>query len=514
MGRIEKALRNASWGVISRAINVLILFIGRTVFIYVLGEQYLGISSLFTNILSVLSLAELGFAEAITFSLYKPLAENNEKKVSAIMKFFKRVYILIGFIILTIGFLLIPFLNVLVKDVPDIQENIKLIFILYVVNSAMSYFYAYKSTLLEATQEKYITSIVYMFICLIKTVINCIILYATKNFILYLIIEIIATLLYNFIVSYIANKKYPNIFILKSKISKEEKSIILKNVRAMFFYKVSGVFLTSTDNIIINTYVGTVLVGKYSNYTLITNQLYVFILQIFNALTASIGNLAAVETKEKQYTVFKNIFFLTFVIYCFSTSLVWILVNPFISLIWSNNYVLPDITVALIVIIFYIMGNMTIFNSFRITNGLFAKGQYRPIAMVIINIILSIILVKPLGINGVLLATIIARLVTEVWFDPYLIYKYVFNQKLKGYWYLIIKYTLTTLGVCLVSKWITNKIVIENLILALIVKGFVTFVIAGITIYIIYHKTEQFEYFKKLIQNCIKKIITKFKFIK
>lgn len=355
MGRVDAALKNASVGIISKALNILILFGGRTIFIYTLGEQYLGISSLFSNILTVLSLVELGFAEAITFSLYRPIANKNEKELSKLMKYFKKVYNLIGVIVFIIGILVMPFINIFITDVPDIKEDIKVIFFLYVTNTAMSYFYAYKSTLLEANQQKYITSVLYVLICLIKTIANCVTLYITKNFILYLAIEIIATVCYNFSISYFTNKRYPNVFRGEDKLEKVKKKEIFRNVKAMFFYKVSGVFLTSTDNIIISSFIGTVLVGKYSNYALITNQVYVFILQVFNALTASIGNLAAVESKEKQYQVFLNIFFFTFVIYCFSTALLWNVINPFVSFIWTNNYVLPNTTVAFIIIIFYIM---------------------------------------------------------------------------------------------------------------------------------------------------------------
>ena len=509
VGRVERVFKNASWGIISKFINTLILFLGRTVFIHQLGEQYLGVSSLFANILTVLSLAELGFAEAITFSLYKPLAENDSKKVAQIMNFFKKVYITIGIIIFVMGVCITPFVNLLVNNVPNIKESIYVIFLLYIINTSCSYFYSYKSTLLEASQEKYITSLAYTIICLIKTIINCAILILTKNFILYLIVEILGTVLYNILISYITQKKYSDYLISKETIEKSEKKDIIKNVKAMFFYKVSGVFLTSTDNIIINSFVGTILVGKYSNYTLITTQIHVFMLQIFNAFTASIGNLAATETKEKQYEVFLKVLFVTFVIYCISSSLILILITPFINFMWTDNYILPNITVLLVTIIFYIMGTMTTFNSFRISNGLFVQGQYRPVAMVILNIVLSLILVKPLGINGVLIATIVARLGTEAWFDPYLIYKKVFKRSFKEYLKYYSKYTITTIIIWIILIIISNYINVGSLFLEILIKAIITLCVSTLIIILIYNKTDEFKYFKSIFKTYTKKLLNR-----
>lgn len=511
MGRIEKTVKNAFWSIFCKLISILALFGGRTVFIYILGEQYLGVSSLFTSILNVLSLTELGFAEAITYNLYKPIAQNDKRKISEIMQYFKRIYQVIGILIFIIGVLLIPFLHYLVKDVPDIQENIKLIYILYVINSAMSYFYVYKSILLEACQQKYIVSIINTVVCLIKTILSAVVLLITKNFILYLVIEILSTIIFNIIVSHVTQKKYPDFIQKGLKLSEEEKKGIISNVKAMFFYKASGVVLTSTDNIIINTFVGTVLVGKYSNYTLITNQVYNFMLQIFNAATASIGNIVASETTQKQYSVFKRMIFFAFVIYCISSVLLWNLINPFIKLVWGEKYILSPITVIMIIINFYLIGNLTVISSFRTTNGLFVQGKYRPIIMAVLNIIISLMLVKTYGINGVLIGTIVSRLVTQAWFDPYLIYKVVFKKSVKEYFKSSLIYICITVICCIIStiinKYINTNISLLNFMLYLIIS----LIVSIGSIYIIYRKNNDFKYFTNIFRTYAEKIKNKFK---
>lgn len=505
MSRTEKTLKNIIFGLGSKILNVLIAFGTRTVFIYALGKEYLGVSSLFTSILTVLSLAELGFAEAITYNLYKPLAEENKEKVTSIMHFFKKVYLIVGLTVFVLGMALIPWLDYLVTDVPEIKENITVIYILYVINSAISYLYVYKSTLLEAAQQKYLISTVNTIVTLIKSILNCVLLLITKNFLLYLVIEIVGTVLYNIIISRVTEKKYPNM--LRDSdvtLSKEEKKGILKNVKAMFFYKASGVVLTSTDNIVINGFINTVTVGIYSNYTLITNQVYTIILQIFNAATASIGNLAVCENKDKQYEVFRKMQFFCFAIYCVCCAMLFVLLNPFIKIWIGDQYLLPISTIIVIIINFYLTGILTVIASFRTTNGLFVQGQYRPIIMAVINIIVSIVLVKLYGITGVVLGTIISRLCTQAWYDPCLIYKKVFSKNVGEYFWTNIKYIIVTITCCGLAYIMANYIVLSNAIINLIIKAVIAFLIPIIAIVLLYRKTFEFNYFLQLIKKYLK----------
>ena len=509
MERTKKAFINALAGVVGKLITTISTFIGRTVFIHMLGVEYLGASSLFTSILTMLSLAELGFSTAITYNLYRPLAKENIKKTAAFMNFYKKVYVIIGITIFIIGLILIPFLDeIITDDIPNIKESIYLIYVMYLINTSISYFFVYRATLLEASQNKYIVSFSNTTVSVIKTLCNSITLVLTKNFILYLIIEIAATVLYNILISYIAKRKYKEVLQdTESKLKKREKVLIFNNVKAMFLYKVSGVVLDGTDNIIISRYLGTVAVGIYSNYYTIINQVYTFVLQIFQAATASIGNFAVERKKQEQERVFNNIIFLSFVIYFICSVLLFNCLNPFIKL-WIGDSYLLDISIVIVLVLnFYITGMLSPITSFRNANGLFMQGRYRPLLMAIINIIVSIILVEWIGLMGVFVGTIIARATTQLWYDPWLIYKKVFHKSSITYYIKYIYYILVTIVGCTIVYLLNNLLNISNIVLLLIVNIIFSFIVVFAIVFILFRKTNEFNYAKGLIVNAISKII-------
>lgn len=511
MERTKKTFVNAIFGVADKLIATIVTFVSRTIFIYTLGAEYLGVSSLFTSILTMLSLAELGFATAITYNLYKPLAKGNVKKTAAYMNFFRKVYIIVGIVILIVGLMLMPFLKEIISDdVPNIKESIYLIYFLYLLNTAISYFLVYKATLLEANQNKYIVSVSHAIVSVIKTIANSIALIITKNFILYLIIEIVCTVLYNLIISFVADKKYKEILSSKeSKLNKREKKLIFNNVKAMFLYKVSGVILDGTDSIIISRYLGTITVGIYSNYYTIINQVYSFILQIFQASTASIGNLAVEKGKEDQERVFNNMMFLSFVIYFICSALLFNCLNPFITLWLGSDYLIDIVVVAVLVLNFYITGMLSPITSFRTANGLFMQGRYRPLIMAIINIVVSIILVKLIGLVGVFIGTIIARVSTQLWYDPYLIYKKAFGKSPKVYFIKYILYIVITIIGCAIIYGVSQLINIQNSIILLLFNIILSIVVVSLMTIIIFRHTSEYMYVKDLAKKILNKLKSK-----
>lgn len=511
MERTKKTFVNAIFGVADKLIATIVTFVSRTIFIYTLGAEYLGVSSLFTSILTMLSLAELGFATAITYNLYKPLAKGNVKKTAAYMNFFRKVYIIVGIVILIVGLMLMPFLKEIISDdVPNIKESIYLIYFLYLLNTAISYFLVYKATLLEANQNKYIVSVSHAIVSVIKTIANSIALIITKNFILYLIIEIVCTVLYNLIISFVADKKYKEILGSKeSKLNKREKKLIFNNVKAMFLYKFCAVILDGTDNIIISRYLGTVMVGIYSNYYTIINQVFAFILQIIQASTASIGNLAVEKGKEDQERVFKNIIFLSFIIYFICSALLFNCLNPFITLWLGESYLLETSVVVALVFNFYTTGMLSPVTAFRTANGLFMQGKYRPLIMAILNIIISIVLVKVMGLIGVFIGTIIARLVTQVWYDPYLIYKKAFGKSPKIYFKKYILYILVTIIGCVIIYEVNQLLNIKNLIIQLLFNVIFSIVVVTLMTIIIFRNTPEYIYVKDLAKKILNKLKSK-----
>ena len=440
--RTVSSIKNLIFAFGGQFLGIIISFIARIIFLQVLNSEYLGINGLFTNILTILSLAELGIGTAMNFSLYKPLAEQNKEKIKSLMYLYKKAYIIIGIIILVVGIAISPLLPFFINEMPDIPENIYFIYILFVINTGISYFFSYKRALIVSDQKRYIATIYRYGFYFLLNVAQIICLLITRNYILFLVLQIIFTLLENIFVSIKANKMYPY---LKEKnidkLLKEETKEIKKNVFAMFFHKVGEIVVKSTDNIIISKFVSLSAVGLYSNYYLITNALNMIIGQVFTSIVASIGNLGATENKEKLKNIFNKVFFLNFWIFGFSAICLYILFNDFISLWLGAEYLLPESVMLVIVVSFCIEGMRKSVLDFRDALGIFWYDRYKPIFEVIINLIASIILVQKIGLAGVFVGTIISTLTTSFWVEPYVLYKYGFKMKLRDYFKQYLKYT-------------------------------------------------------------------------
>jgi len=320
MSRTSNSIRNMTVSIAGQMLTVIFQFITRTVFINALGTQYLGITGLFTNIISMLSLTELGVGTAIIYKLYKPIEQNDEHRIYLLMKFYKAVYKIIGIAILVIGLIILPFLKSIIKD--DISfVNIYFIFLLYLLQSVASYlFFAYKSALIHANQKEFITTgIGYVFV-LISNILQIIALSIFKNFTLYVTISIFTTVAMNMVISIICDRMYP--FINKKSndtIDKSEIKQIFKDCYALLIYKANAVVLNATDNMVLSTFVGLSIVGIYSNYLMIFTFINTILTKIFSAITAGLGNLHASGDKEHEYEVFKNINFISFVLFTVSS---------------------------------------------------------------------------------------------------------------------------------------------------------------------------------------------------
>ena len=289
--RTKSSVINSIYASLSQIITIVLSFVVRTVFIKTLSADYLGINGLFSNIITMLSLADLGIGISIPYTLYKPLAEDNKDKIKSLMTLYAKIYNIIGIIVLVVECSITPFLDLIIKDIPNIA-NLNLIFILFVINSASSYFFVYKKILLDSDQKGYIASKIIMNITIIKSVIEIIILCITKNYILYLCIAIIITIIQNIIISFKCNKIYPYIKEKSNlKVNKEDIQDLKKNTSALIIYRIGVVILNGTDNIIISKFIGIAMVGIYSNYLLIINSINKVISQMFDAITSSIGNL-------------------------------------------------------------------------------------------------------------------------------------------------------------------------------------------------------------------------------
>lgn len=500
--RIINSIKNAASGLASQFISLILSFIVRTVFIRYLGNLYLGVNGLFTNILTILSLAELGFGVAIVYSLYAPLAHNDTKKIQSIMNLYSRVYKIIGVIVGVMGLSIIPFMDIIIKDNKGIY-NLTLIYVLFLLDSVCSYFFSYKRSILSADQKEYMNSRYKYIFTVIKSISQVIILILFENFIFYLLIQIITTLLENIFISKKVDKIYPYLKIKNSqKLQENEFEKIVEDVKALILTKVGHVMLNGTDNIIISSLVGISWVGLLSNYTMIIGSLVMIISQITSSITGSVGNYMAKENKENKYNLFKRVDFIIFWIYGFSTICLVVLLNPFIELWLCKDYILNESIIIVLAINFFISGIMSVLWIFRSTMGLFTQGKYRAIICAILNMAISIMLAKKIGLIGVLLGTTISRLVVNLWYDPYIIYKYGFNKSVKEYYIKYLWRTLLITFICIILNMIKVKIIQANIsIILFCILLTICLIIPNFILILIYNKDDSVYYIKNTIKE-------------
>lgn len=505
VNRTKRSIINLITAIIGQVFGVIISFIVRMIFVKNLSSEYLGVNGLFTNILTMLSLVDLGIGTAIIYSLYKPLAEDNKEKVKSLMDLYKKAYRTVGIIVLILGIGFTPFYKYLISEIPDIY-NLNLIYILFVVNTGISYFYSYKRSLIICDQKRYIATIYRYGFYFLYNIAQIIVLITTGNYILYLICQVIATILENIAVSKKADKMYPY---LKEKdiksLPKEELNQIKKNVGAMFCHRIGGMVVNSTDNIILSKFVGLVLVGMYSNYYMVINGLELIINQIFDAIVASVGNLGASESIEKVKSVFKKVFFMNFWIFSFCSICLLVLFNNFIQIWVGQEYVFELSVVATIIAVFYLKGIRKTVLTFRHAIGIFYYDRYKPFFEAVINLIVSIVLAIKMGVTGVFLGTIISTIATSIWIEPYVLYKYVFKEKPYNYFIKLALYTLLTVVVSIFTYWIAS-FVKEVSILGIIIKLIICLIVPNIIYIILFIKTEELNYFTNLIKNIFGKI--------
>ncbi|MBQ0126143.1 MAG: teichoic acid transporter, partial [Clostridiales bacterium] len=337
MTRTQSTLRNAKLSVACQIITLLTSFVARAfVARFLISEYYLSLSGLFSNVLTVISLAELGVGAAVSFSLYKPLSENDETKVRALMRFFRRAYTIIGIAVFSLGIALTPVLNFLINDFDDVKSAIPefyLIYVLYVANSAVSYFFSYKKTLIIADQKKYLFSFIAAASSILLCASRCVAIAFFQNYVLYMALAVAFTVAENVVISGCANKLYPYLKNKeKCKLSGEDLSVIKTNMGASVMHSIGGVAVNGTDNILISKIVGFISEGIYTNYHMITAALDGIIGITLESSTPSFGNLCASDDSEHKITVFNRMFFASSWLYGFSAICFYILVNPFISL--------------------------------------------------------------------------------------------------------------------------------------------------------------------------------------
>lgn len=445
--RTTNTIFNFTSSIGGQLITILMHFVVRTVFINTLGKSYLGISGLFSNILSMLALAEFGVGSAIIFKLYKPIADEDHQRIAILMKFYKVVYRVVGSAIGIIGLILIPFLPIIISDYDRLEQlgiNAVFILILYLLKSVVSYlFFAYKSAIIKANQKEYLITVIGYFFTVGSTLLQIVSLLIYPSFTIYVTIMVIQVIVQNVVYAKLADKMYPYINErTEEKLSRTEIKETLKDCAALFLYELNDVVLKATDNIVLSMFVGLNIVAEYSNYYILYNTINSLFNKIFNSMSHSLGNLNASEGKEKGYPVLESTILITAIIGATAGIGIFVVADELIETWIGNDWVIEQPFSLLMGFEIFTMAFRLCVSKFRTTLGLFQQAKFRPIAGMIINLVVSVILVQSLGIVGVLIGTVTSDWTTTMWIDPLVIHKYGYNNeyRVSVYFFKLFKY--------------------------------------------------------------------------
>lgn len=433
VSRTQNAARNIIFGLFKNILFILLSFITRKVFLTYIGIQYLGITGLFSNILSLLSMADLGFATAMNFSFYKPLAENDTDRLAALVQFYGKIYLAIASVIALIGLALAPF----IERIVNLEEPVPCLtvyYLLFLCDTVMSYLLVYKSAIISADQKHYILDTYSMIIQMAKLCLQCVEMIVFKSYFAYIIIGIAATLANNLCVSRKADRLYPFIK-KKTALERGELSSVFDNLKSVFLYKVSGSLLNGIDNIVISTFLGTTAVGIYANYLMVTTSLSSFITIIFTSMTAGIGNLILKESPERRFGVFQLAQSISFWISGFVSVCTYLLVSDFIFLCFGKEYILDNAMSAAVALNLYFSTSMQPIWIYREATGLYRKTRYIMLIASGVNLVSSVFLAKTCGVAGVIFATVFSKFVTYFWYEPKILYQCYFNRKVRKYYF-------------------------------------------------------------------------------
>ena len=492
--RLVSSIRNAYSSLLLQIAAILLGLLSQAVFIRYLGIQYAGVSGVLSNIISMLSLAELGVGTAMVYSLYEPLAKGNVEKVKSLMGLYRRVYQIIGIVIGCSGLLILPFTSYFFKNL-TVDVNLNLVFLFYLLNTVISYFYTYKRSLLYADQKDYLNKFISFGSLAIMNILQISTLMVFKNYYIYLAIRIIVMIGENVFVSHIVNKKYP---FLRCKtvqpIEKEEKGRIVSNIKALFFHKIGGFVVLGTGNLIVSSLISVTAAGIFGTYQLLTKNLMGIGSVIIDSVTASFGNLLALE-REKSYTVFNKLFYFNFALATITGCCLLTCLHPFMQLFAGPNNVFA-FSVELIIVVEYYIHSMRV----SIGVGKNAAGLYRPDRFVplwesFVNLAASLLLVRLLGVAGVILGMILSTLLSVFISVPYLTFRYVYQKPLILYYKMYLYYFIialicgiTSFGICYISA-------IPNYFLEFVKNGVLSVMTSGLLIFFITHRREEFKYF-------------------
>jgi O-antigen/teichoic acid export membrane protein len=506
VNRKKNATRNIIFGTCLKLYQIVVPFLMRTIMIYFMGVQYLGLNSLFTSVLQVLNLAELGVGSAMVYSMYKTVAEHDNNTICALMGLYRKYYRIIGMVVLAAGCVIIPFVPHLIKS--DVPEGIN-IYVLYVMNLLATVFtywlYAYKNSILQAYQRNDIVSKVTMITDTIKYILQIFTIVFLKNYYMYVLVLILLQIASNIITAAVVTRMYPE-YRCKGSLPKEEVAQINSRIRDLFTSKIGAVIVNSADTVVISAFLGLTVLAIYQNYFFIISSVIAFIAVVFNSCTAGIGNSIIVETKEKNYNDFKKFTFLIAWIAGFCTVCIVCLMQPFMN-IWMNGnekLMLGMSEVVCFCIYFFVYEIQQLLLTYKDAAGMWHEDKYRPLVTALTNLALNIIMVQFFGLYGVLLSTVISIIFIGMPWLFYNLFTVLFKRNAAKYVIRVVYYTVITIVISIITYTVCSLVPFTG-IAELIVKLIICIIVPNLLFFATLFKFEEFGQVKALVKGILKR---------
>lgn len=508
--RTESTIKNSITGALSSFTSILINFVSQKIFIILLGIEYLGLNGLFSNILSILSIAELGIGEAIIFNMYKPIANNDRETIKSLMKFYKKAYTLITMIILIAGLCITPFITYFVGNT-KLEINIHLVYLFFLAQTVCSYVLTYKRSILYAYQKNYVINIIHIIYIIILNIFQLSILYLTKNYFLYLGVKVLLVLTENIAINIYVKKNFDYLNDKNIKpLPKHINDDIFNRIKAMFLHKIGGFIVNGTDNILISKFFGVLTVGLYSNYYTITNSVTTLFSQFISSATASIGNLLTENNNQKNFGVFKKIRFLNFYLATFTGTCILIIMQPFIVIWLGEKYLLANTVLFVIVFNYFQKLMRKSYDAFMIAAGICIENRFVPLIESVLNIIFSILCAKLFGLVGIFLGTVLSGLALWLYSYPKFMYKNILKRSYKNYFMETSGYIIAFISIATFTYMISRIYVFNNTYLEVIYSVVLSLIIPNICLALIFGKTEEYKYFINIMKKVPKKLLVSF----
>lgn len=497
-------MRNIAFGSLNRIINIILPFISRTVILYVMGTQYLGLSSLFSSILSFLSLTELGIGSAMIYSMYKPIAENDHATIKALLNLYKKIYRIIGLVILSLGICLLPFLTVLIPEALPDGINLHLLYMIYLLNSVLSYWlFAYKNAMLQAYQRDDINSKIASIITPVSYIVMLGSLALTRNYYSYVIWLPIFTVATNVLRLLFVNRIFPSV-VPEGEVSPELKKSIIKKTSALIGTKLNTVVLNAADNIVMSAFLGLTAIAMYGNYHYVMTSIIGFLGIAYSSMTAGLGNSLQTESLDDNYRNFEKFSFINSWLVGWCTVCLVCLYQPFMKIWVGEELMFPFYVVLEMGLYFFVYQIRKIPVVYKDAAGIWWEDRFRPYVCMIVNVVLNVVLVQIIGISGVILSTVFSLFISIPW-ENYTIFKYVFHRSSGSYYGKMFFSAGTMLIAGGVTLWVCSFF--GEGILSLLLQGVVCIIVPNLIFVLCNCKRKEFKETMTFVKRIVKRQI-------